>query len=173
MPIIANVQLSAVEPATAKNGKTYWRLKYGDDKSITVFEYDEAEAAKRFIGEFVDIETKQDGKYENFVSISPTAGTSPAQPATEGFNRRTNPIDASRMCKCASLETAFAFVGAFQGNEEAVKAALPLAVTIAKGIYEAIMGVDLEKKPAETPAEVAEQVNEAVGAPAVHTGIDW
>lgn len=163
MAVIENVQIAGVEPAQGKRG-TYWKIRYGNDQIIMVFDASQRDAATALIGQYADIETQQNGQYQNFVAIRPTAGTAPAQaaqPATGG--RGKDPEVESRIVRQSSMATAFRFVGHLYSGAgpEALGEAKGVALALAKELFGHAFG---------SPQTASQSVTEASEAvqPVVH-----
>lgn len=202
--------------ANGRAGLRY-EITLANGQKPSTFKQEKANKAQGFIGQISDVRvsTSPDGKYLNFEDVAAPGGLPPleanfggstasvipvARPdavqgtasqiptaKTNDYNRQTNPEDAARMCRSASLSTAFAFFGSlYTGlgdvNGWDVQAAVAAAKTLAREIYSEVMGtapaasgelaeVSVVSTPLQPSAQdVVAQVNEVLGKPAVAVG---
>jgi hypothetical protein len=182
------------------NGKTIYDVAFSDGVKYATFKQPVADAAQRLVGQpaVADVTVKQKGQYMNYYldEIAPGAGASqlPLAPAISPIPVNTgvgrSPEVEQRIVRQNVIGTAFNFIAhVYTGaGEEALAEAKGHALALAKELYShafhgqaphngVFVGNTLDGVPGTQPRtspEVAAQVNEVVGAPAVAVGTpDW
>jgi hypothetical protein len=176
------VQVLSVGGRQTKTGKTVFEVALSDGQKYTTFNDALAQQANTLVNQAVtaQVEVSQNGQYTNYnlIAIRPSTVSSqglPLAPAISPIPVNTggggrSPEVEQRIVRQNVIGTAFNFIAhVYTGaGEEALAEAKGHALALAKELYShAFHG----QAPTPTTApDVAAQVNEVVGAPAVAVG---
>lgn len=173
-------QIVSVTGVPFKNGKPGLRfvVVLGTAQQPSTLKQEIANKAQALVGQLADVTLEQNGDFLNVINVEsaakvvsePSEAPTPAIPiqAPQEFNRQTNPEDAKRMCRSASLATAFNFVGHLYSNSapgELVEAQ-EAAYALAGDLYAQVMGEPQEGSQSlaeATPQAVLDQVQQVLG----------